>query len=78
MPDVMPDVLPDPGVRTPDVAEAADAADATYATYATWRKISHLQGIKKDPVGNYTIQGLLRAHGLFYKEKPKSAKTEKK
>ena len=40
--------------------------------------MSHLQGIKKDPVGNYTTQGLTRAQGLFYKVKPKSAKTEKK
>jgi hypothetical protein len=38
----------------------------------------HLQGVKKDPVGNNTSQGLKRAHGLFYKVKPKSAKTEKK
>jgi hypothetical protein len=29
-------------------------------------------------VGNNTTQGLTRAHGLFYKVKPKSAKTEKK
>ena len=57
---------------------ATDAADATIATDATWRKISRLQGIKKDPVGNNTAQGLTRAHGLFYKVKPKSAKTEKK
>jgi hypothetical protein len=29
-------------------------------------------------VGNNTTQGLTRAQGLFYKVKPKSAKTEKK
>ena len=29
-------------------------------------------------MGNNTSQGLTRAQGLFYKVKPKSAKTEKK
>jgi hypothetical protein len=68
-------------VRPPD---AADAAYSAYATDATYRhrchrsEISRLQGIKKDPVGNNTTQGLKVAQGLFYKVKPKSAKTEKK
>ena len=29
-----------------------------------------VQGVKKDPVGNNTTQGLTRAQGLFYKVKP--------
>lgn len=68
-------VKPDRGVK-PDVADAADAAEATEATdrhishHRHRLKISHLQGIKKDPVGNNTTQGLTRAHGLFYKVKP--------
>ena len=79
-------VKPDRGV-SPDVADAElkpDVADATDATEATDRhhrhrsEISHPQGIKKDPVGNNTTQGLKVAQGLFYKVKPKSAKTEKK
>jgi hypothetical protein len=40
--------------------------------------MSHLQGVKKDPVGNNTSQGLIRAQGLFYKVKPKSAKNREK
>ena len=70
-----------PDVRTPDVAYASYATDATYRHISHHRhrsEISHLQGIKKDPVGNNTTQGLTRAQGLFYKVKPKSAKTEKK
>ena len=71
-----PDVDVKPGAAQPDVADAAYATDATDATDATYRhhrhrsEISHLQGIKKDPVGNNTTQGLTRAHGLFYKVKP--------
>ena len=71
-------VKPDRGV-SPDVAEAELKPDVAEATEATDRhrchhrhrsEISHLQGIKKDPVGNNTTQGLTRAHGLFYKVKP--------
>ena len=66
----------------PDVADATDATEATdrhrcslchishISHHRHRRKISHLQGIKKDPVGNNTAQGLTRAHGLFYKVKP--------
>ena len=66
-------------VVSPDVADAElkpDVADATEATYRHRchhrhrSEISHLQGIKKDPVGNNTTQGLKVAHGLFYKVKP--------
>ena len=70
--------------RTPDVAYVAYATDATDATDATYRhhrhrlKISRLQGIKKDPVGNNTAQGLTRAHGLFYKVKPLRKNWEKR
>ena len=49
----------------PDVA-----TDATYRHHRHRSEISHLQGIKKDPVGNNTTQGLTRAQGLFYKVKP--------
>jgi hypothetical protein len=37
-----------------------------------------VQGVKKDPVGNYTSQGLTRAQGLFYKVKPLRKKQRKK
>ena len=76
---MQPDVDEKLGVAQPGVAEATEATIATdrhrcslcHRCHHRHRlKISHLQGIKKDPVGNNTAQGLTRAHGLFYKVKP--------